>query len=171
MKKQSSGLLIYRQISAELEVLLVHPGGPFWAKKDKGAWGVPKGEYETGDDPLVAARREFEEEIGQPAPKAETIELGEMKRQDGKVIKVWAVEGHLDVSVIKSNNFTMEWPPKSGNMQDFPEVDAANWFKLSEAVTKLHKGQAVFIERLANQLNIPYAPETVPEPPQQNSLF
>ncbi len=153
VKKQSAGLLVYRQKNGRLEVLLTHPGGPFFVKKD--AWGVPKGEYESNEDPTSAARCEFEEEIGQKAPEGELIELGEIKRADGKVIKVWAVEGDVDTSHITSSLFDLEWPPRSGKIQQFPEVDKARWFSLSQTSGKMHKGQEVFIKRLADHLNLP----------------
>lgn len=133
-------------------MLLVHPGGPFWAKKDKGAWSIPKGEYEQGEEPLAAAKREFAEETGRAAPEGEYIDLGEFKRKDGKTIKAWAVESDFDTSQLRSNTFEMEWPPRSGQKQEFLEVDKAVWAALSKASQKMHKGQPVFIERLAEYL-------------------
>jgi predicted NUDIX family NTP pyrophosphohydrolase len=133
-------------------VLLVHPGGPFWTKKD--SWGIPKGLYEGDEDPLTAAKREFEEEIGQPAPDGEAIDLGEIKISGGKIIKAFAVEGDLDVRVVKSNTFMMEWPPRSGQQIEVPEIDKAAWLPAAKAVTKMHKGQAEFIERLVEKLGI-----------------
>ncbi|MDB5161360.1 MAG: hydrolase [Candidatus Saccharibacteria bacterium] len=167
MKKTSAGLLIYRRHGDKLEVLLVHPGGPFWAKKDDGAWGIPKGEYEEGEDPQTAARKEFEEEIGQAPPPGDYVYLGEMKRSDGKQIKAWAAEGDLDVGEIKSNTFEMEWPPRSGKTAEFAEVDKADWVELSRAPAKMHKGQDVFLQRLAEHLGVQIEP---PEPA-QSSLF
>lgn len=172
MKKLSAGLLVYRLKNGQVEVLLAHPGGPFWAKKDLGAWSIPKGEYdENNEEPLAAAKREFEEEIGSKAPEGEYTELGEFRRKDSKTIQAWAVEGDLDVSEIHSNSFEMEWPPKSGQKQKFPEVDKAAWFSLNEATSKMHKGQAVFLERLANILHIPFGSEEVPDEPSQQQLL
>lgn len=132
--------------------MLVHPGGPFWTKKDKGAWSVPKGEYDEGEDSFAAAKREFAEETGRTAPEGDYIDLGEFKRKDGKTVKAWALESDFDVSKIKSNTFEMEWPPKSGQMQAFLEIDKAAWISLAKAPAKMHKGQYVFIERLAEHL-------------------
>jgi predicted NUDIX family NTP pyrophosphohydrolase len=145
MGKQSAGILLYRGG----EVLLVHPGGPFWAKKDAGAWSIPKGEYEEGDDPRVAALREFEEELGSALPAGtELVELGTVKQKSGKRITAFAAEGDLDADTISSNTFEMEWPPRSGRMQAFPEVDRAGWFSIEEAREKLNPAQAEFLVRL-----------------------
>ncbi len=153
MPKLSAGLLAYRRIGAELEVLLVHPGGPFWARKDDGAWSVPKGEYEPSEDPLEVARREFEEEIGQAPPDgAEPAWLGELRQPSGKVVSAWAMEGDLDVGEVRSNSFEMEWPPRSGQTQEFPEVDRAGWFGLREARRKILRGQMSFLDRLEEVL-------------------
>ena len=131
------------------EVLLVHPGGPFWAKKDAGAWSIPKGEHEEGDDPRACALREFEEELGTPLPAgAELTELGTVKLRSGKRVTAFAVEGDLDADAISSNTFTMEWPPRSGNMREFPEVDRAGWFDLARAREKLNPAQAELLVRL-----------------------
>jgi predicted NUDIX family NTP pyrophosphohydrolase len=131
------------------EVLLVHPGGPFWASKDAGAWSIPKGEHEEGDDPRACARREFEEELGTPLPAdAELTELGTVKLKSGKQVTAFAVEGDLDAAAITSNTFTMEWPPRSGKMREFPEVDRAGWFGLEEAREKLNPAQAELLVRL-----------------------
>ena len=149
MPKLSAGLLVYRRTGGELEVLIVHPGGPFWAKKDDGAWSVPKGEYEPDEDPLEVALREFEEEIGaEPPDHATAVSLGELRQPSGKVVRAWAVEGDLDVSEVRSNTFEMEWPPRSGRTQEFPEVDRAGWFGLEEARRKLLRGQVGFLDRL-----------------------
>jgi predicted NUDIX family NTP pyrophosphohydrolase len=129
-------------------VLIVHPGGPFWARKDEGAWSIPKGEYAEGEDPQACALREFEEETGTALPEGELIELGTAKQRSGKVVTAWAAEGDLDADAIKSNEFEMEWPPRSGRMRSFPEVDRAGWFGLDEAAAKLNPAQAVFLERL-----------------------
>jgi len=147
--KQSAGILLYRSPPAR-EVLLVHPGGPFWAKKDAGAWSIPKGEYEEGDDPRAAALREFEEELGSALPAGtELVELGTVKLKSGKRITAFAAEGDLDAETISSNTFEMEWPPRSGRMQAFPEVDRAGWFSIEEAREKLNPAQAEFLVRLA----------------------
>ena len=145
MAKQSAGILLHR----DGEVLLVHPGGPFWAKKDAGAWSIPKGEYEEGDDPRAAALREFEEELGSTLPAGtELVELGTVKQKSGKRITAFAAEGDLDAETIASNTFEMEWPPRSGRMQAFPEVDRAGWFSIEEAREKLNSAQAEFLVRL-----------------------
>jgi predicted NUDIX family NTP pyrophosphohydrolase len=130
-------------------VLLVHPGGPFWASKDAGAWSIPKGEYDEGDDPRACALREFEEELGTPLPAgAELTELGSVKLKSGKQITAYAVEGDLDPDTITSNTFTMEWPPRSGAAREFPEVDRAGWFDLERAREKLNPAQAELLVRL-----------------------
>ncbi len=135
------------------EVLLGHMGGPFWAKKDAGGWSVPKGEYEPDETPEAAARREFQEELGLPAPEGEYLPLGEVKQSGGKVVTVWAVEGDLDPAQVVPGTFEMEWPPRSGRTQEFPEVDRAAWFGLAEAEEKLLKGQRPFLARLGDLLN------------------
>ena len=146
--KRSAGILMYRRQSGQSEVLLVHPGGPFWMKKDLGAWFIPKGELEEGEDPLTAARREFFEELGSQAPGGDVLELGSVKNKSGKWIFAWGLEGDLDVSAVKSNTFALEWPPKSGKMRDFPEVDRACFFALAEARAKLHPAELPLLERL-----------------------
>ena len=148
MPKRSAGILLFRGRGAELRLLLVHPGGPFWAKKDLGAWSIPKGEHEEGDVPLAVAHREFQEELGRPAPAGDAIELGELVQPSRKVITAYAIEGDFDPSRLKSNLFEMEWPPKSGRLQSFPEVDRAAWFSVEEARDKLLPGQRPFIDRL-----------------------
>ena len=130
----------------------MHPGGPFWARRDAGAWSIPKGEYEPGDDPFQAARREFEEELSSPPPAGEAVDLGEVKQKGGKLVCAWAIEGDLDPSDIKSNTFAVEWPPRSGRMQEFPELDRVEWFDLDTAREKLVKGQRAFLDRLAESL-------------------
>ncbi len=148
MATQSAGILLYRTPPAH-EVLLVHPGGPFWAKKDAGAWSIPKGEYDEGDDPRACALREFEEELGTALPEdTELVELGTVRQKSGKVITAFAAEGDLDPETITSNTFEIEWPPRSGRMQAFPEVDRAAWFSLAEAREKLNPAQAEFLVRL-----------------------
>jgi predicted NUDIX family NTP pyrophosphohydrolase len=147
MKKRSAGILTYRRSGPGLEVLLVHPGGPFWAKKDLGAWSIPKGEYEESEDPLAAAQREFREELGAEVDGA-FLDLGTLVQPSRKEIIAWAVEGDFPVAELKSNTFEMEWPPKSGKRRQFPEVDRAAWFGVEEARRKILPGQVEFIERL-----------------------
>ena len=135
-------------------MLLVHPGGPFWARKDAGAWSIPKGEYDDTEDPLVCALREFEEETGTALDAEKPAELGSIKQRSGKLVTAWAAEGDLDADSIRSNTFTMEWPPRSGTMAAFPEVDRAGWFGLDEAREKLNPAQAEFVDRLAERLGL-----------------
>jgi predicted NUDIX family NTP pyrophosphohydrolase len=150
MTKRSAGLLLFRR-KPELEVFLVHPGGPFWAKKDLGAWSIPKGEYEAGEDPLAAARREFLEETGF-AIEGAFVPLGEVKQAGGKVVSAWAIEKDLDAASIRSNLFSMEWPPRSGKSKEFPEVDRAAWHSPAAAMEKLNPAQAAFVTRLQEKL-------------------
>jgi predicted NUDIX family NTP pyrophosphohydrolase len=150
MPKTSAGLLLYRRVDGALEVLLVHPGGPYWARKDDGAWSVPKGEYEPGEDPLEVAMREFDEELGTAPPDGRAVPLGEVRQAGGKVVTAWAQEGDLDVTDMRSNTFELEWPPRSGRTQEFPEVDAAGWFSIDEARRKLNHGQLPFLDRLSD---------------------
>jgi len=138
---------MFRRRNSRLQVLLVHPGGPFWKNKDAGAWSIPKGECGEGEDPLDAAKREFEEETG-IKPDGQFITLGEVKQSGGKIISAWAFEGDCSTAEIRSNMFSLEWPPKSGHMRDFPEVDRADWFDLNEARTRILKGQIIFLDRL-----------------------
>lgn len=168
MAKQSAGILLYRTNNTGFEVLLIHPGGPFWAKKDTGAWSIPKGEFTEDEQPLAAAKREFAEELGIPVPDGEYVELGMVKQSGGKVVYAWAVPGDFDPSALKSNTFTMEWPPKSGQEQAFPEVDRAAWMGLPKAETKLLKGQLPFLAVLTEKLG-PLA--QTPASPEQVSLF
>ena len=152
MPKLSAGLLMYRWQGGELEVLIVHPGGLFWARKDDGAWSIPKGEYESGD-PLEHARREFAEELGTAAPElGEYLSLGQIKQGAGKLVSCWGIEGDLEVATIRSNSFEMEWPRGSGRIQEFPEVDRAGWFSMDEARAKLLGSQVPLLNRLAEQL-------------------
>ena len=152
MAKRSAGILLYRGEGDELRLLLVHPGGPFWAKKDQGAWSIPKGEYEEGEYALAVARREFEEELGAPAPAGDAIELGEIAQPSRKLITAFAIEGDFDPSMLRSNLFEMEWPPKSGSIRSLPEVDRAAWFTVAEAREKILPGQRPFIDRLLERL-------------------
>jgi predicted NUDIX family NTP pyrophosphohydrolase len=145
-------MLLYRPSGDSIEVLLVHPGGPFWAKRDLGAWSIPKGEYEPGDDPLQAALREFEEETGQAPPTEELLDLGSVTQRGRKVITAWAARGDLDPETVASNTFTMEWPPRSGNLREFPEIDRAAWFDPSTARQKLVSAQAELVDRLISAL-------------------
>jgi predicted NUDIX family NTP pyrophosphohydrolase len=147
MGKRSAGLLMYRLVGGNLEVFLVHMGGPYWAKKDAGAWSIPKGEYESDEDPFEAAKREFREETGS-APTGEFTRLKDLKQSGGKVVSCWALEGDCDAKAIRSNTFAMEWPLRSGKFQDFPEVDRAAWFSLDIAKEKIVKGQRSFIDEL-----------------------
>jgi predicted NUDIX family NTP pyrophosphohydrolase len=149
--KKSAGLLMYRRRNGELEMFLVHPGGPFWAKKDLGSWSIPKGEYTHGEEPFEVAKREFQEETSFKA-EGEFMALKPIKQPSGKIITVWAFEGDCDASKIKSNTFTIEWPPRSGKQQEFPEVDRAGWFTISIAKKKSTKGQIGFIDELCQLL-------------------
>jgi len=151
MPKQSAGLLMFRRRGGGLEVFLVHPGGPFWAKKDQGAWSIPKGEYEPDEDPLVAARREFAEETG-IVPEGEYVALTPLRQSGGKIVHAFAVQGDCDPQAIRSNTFVMEWPPRSGRQQEFPEIDRAGWFPLEQAKQKLLAAQVVLVEELARLL-------------------
>ena len=152
MARRSAGILLHRGGADRREVLLVQPGGPFWAKRDDGAWSIPKGEYADGEDPLAAARREFEEELGSALPgDAELRALGEVRQKNGKRVAAWAAEGDLDASAARSNTFEMEWPPRSGRRQEFPEIDRAEWFTLAQAREKLLPAQAAFLDRLEEE--------------------
>jgi predicted NUDIX family NTP pyrophosphohydrolase len=152
MAKRSAGILLYRDGaggSKTREVLLVHPGGPFWARRDDGVWSIPKGEYDEGEEPLACALREFEEELGSALePRGELVELGEVRQRNRKLVTAWAAEGDLDVSAVRSNTFTMEWPPRSGQTQEFPEIDRAEWFTLARAREKLIEAQVAFLDQL-----------------------
>jgi len=142
---------MYRRAGAGVEVLLVHPGGPFWAKKDLGAWSIPKGEYAAGEEPLAVAMREFEEETG-ARPRGDFLPLGESVQPSRKIVTAWAVEGDFDVGALKSNLFELEWPPKSGRRTSFPEVDRAEWFSIEHARKKILPGQSAFLDRLLSAL-------------------
>ncbi len=145
--KQSAGILLYRRRAGGREVLLVHPGGPFWQKKDLGAWSIPKGEFAPGEDPLAAAQRELHEETGLELLGPFTP-LSPVRQPGGKMVHAWAVEGDFDPSLLRSNTFTLEWPPRSGRHQEFPEVDRAAWFDLEEARRRINRGQASLLDQL-----------------------
>ena len=151
MPKRSAGLLLYRLTNGRPEVFLVHPGGPYWAKKDDGAWSIPKGEYTDDEEPLAAARREFEEETG-IRPEGKATLLGTIRQPGGKLVTAFAVEGDIDPHAIRSNTFSMEWPPRSGRMRSFPEVDRAGWFGKEAAERKILRGQLPFLQALWEHL-------------------
>jgi len=155
MPERSAGVLLYRRRGGAIEVLLVHPGGPFWRNKDEGAWSIPKGLYAGGEDPLAAARREFFEETGMQA-EGECLDLGSFRQPSGKIVTAFALEGDLDLAAFRSNTFALEWPPKSGRLQDFPEADRAGWFAPAEAQRKILKGQLPILQALLAR---------VPQPP------
>ncbi|HTS40292.1 MAG TPA: NUDIX domain-containing protein [Xanthobacteraceae bacterium] len=152
MPKRSAGILLYQHRSDGIEVLLVHPGGPYWARKDVGAWSIPKGEIGEGEDALTAARREFQEETG-TAVEGDAISLGEARQKSGKIICAFAIEGNLKADALVSNRFEMEWPPRSGRRASFPEVDRAEWFSPDAAMKKITSSQKVFVERLLTTLS------------------
>jgi predicted NUDIX family NTP pyrophosphohydrolase len=151
VSKVSAGIAMYRRAGAGIEIFLVHMGGPFWAKKDEGAWSFPKGEYEEGEDPLLAARREFQEETSFEVD-GDFVALDPIKQRGGKVIRIWAVEGDCDAGAIRSGTFSMEWPRGSGRQREFPEVDRAGWFSPSEAKRKLVAGQIGFVEQVCERV-------------------
>jgi predicted NUDIX family NTP pyrophosphohydrolase len=148
----SAGILLYRQPNGALEVLLVHPGGPVWARRDLGAWSIPKGEYGEDEEPVAAARREFAEELGSPLPAGDLVDLGEIRQKSGKRVHAWAIAGDLDADRIQSNLFMMEWPPRSGQTQEFPEVDRAEWFALPAARERINPAQVPFLDRLEEMI-------------------
>lgn len=152
MAAHSAGILLHRGDGEQLRVLLVHPGGPAWSRRDRGAWSVPKGEYEPQDDPLSAARREFEEELGVPPPEGPVEDLGEVRQRAGKRVRAWAIRGELEVDSITSNTVPLEWPPRSGKTIEIPEVDRAEWFSLDDARQKINPGQLPLLERLQRLL-------------------
>jgi predicted NUDIX family NTP pyrophosphohydrolase len=153
MQQASAGLLMYRMSGSVLEVFLVHPGGPFGAKRDQGAWSVPKGLIGEGEDKLDAAKREFAEETS-ILPSEPFIYLGEIRQKSGKYVYAWAFEGNCDSSQVKSNTFTLEWPPKSGQMKEFPEIDKGEFFSLSDALRKINQNQGEFLDRLEKHLGL-----------------
>ena len=151
--RTSAGILLYRwNAQGGCEVLLGHMGGPFWARKDDGAWSMPKGEHGPDEDPFDVARREFEEELGSPVPATDFQPLGQLRQSSAKLLTVWAAEGDLDATASRSNTFTLEWPPRSGKLQELPEIDRSAWFPLAEARVKLVKGQVPFLDRLLDHL-------------------
>ncbi|HXW17179.1 MAG TPA: NUDIX domain-containing protein [Candidatus Acidoferrales bacterium] len=147
MAKHSAGLLMYRKLRGQVEVLLAHPGGPFWAKKDEGAWSIPKGEVDRGEDVLDSAKREFAEETG-IEPRGKLSALGSVRQKSGKIVTAWAFEGDCDPQTIRSNTFAMEWPPRSGKQQEFPEIDRAAFFSIEAARTKILASEAELLSRL-----------------------
>jgi len=147
MPKMSAGLLLYRKLNGVMEVFLVHPGGPFWAKKDDGAWSIPKGEFDAGEDPLAAAKREFQEETGLVA-EGKFQSLKPIRQKGGKIVYAWALPLDLEAAAVKSNTFSMEWPPGSGRMREFPEIDRAGWFTMDVAKRKILKSQVDLLEQL-----------------------
>jgi predicted NUDIX family NTP pyrophosphohydrolase len=151
--KRSAGILVFRVRAGTIEVLLGHMGGPYFARKDASAWSIPKGEYEQDETPEAAALREFQEELGLPVPEGEHIPLGETKLSGGKIVTIWAVAGDLDPELVVPGTFEMEWPPRSGRLQEFPEIDRAGWFDLETAAVKLGAGQRPFLDRLAQHLS------------------
>lgn len=153
--KRSAGILLFRQPASGVEVLLGHLGGPFWARKDDGAWGIPKGELEPGEDPLAAARREFTEELGLPVPDGDLRPLGDVRQPGGKLVTIWALAADLDPATIVPGTFQMEWPPRSGRHQEYPELDRVAWFDLPTARQKILRGQVPFLNHLTTLLAAP----------------
>jgi predicted NUDIX family NTP pyrophosphohydrolase len=153
MANQSAGILLFRVKNKELQIFLVHPGGPFWQKKDIGAWSIPKGEFSQDEDALTAAKREFDEETGSTI-SGDFIELTPVKQKAGKYIYAWAIKGDIDPATITCNSFSMEWPPKSGKRQQFPEVDKAGWFNVQVAKEKINPAQTLLIEELQNKVEV-----------------
>jgi len=146
--RKSAGILLYRFTDGVLEVLIGHMGGPFWARRDAGAWSIPKGESLPGEELVDVARREFAEEMGSPVPATEFLELGELRTSSSKLVTIWAAEGDLDAAATRSNTFSLEWPPRSGRVQEYPEIDRSAWLPVEQAREKLVKGQAPFLDRL-----------------------
>ncbi|TDE02425.1 NUDIX domain-containing protein [Jiangella asiatica] len=150
--KRSAGIVLWRTGPDGVEVLLGHMGGPFWTRKDAGAWSIPKGEYDDDEEPAAAARREFTEELGLPVPDGDLVELGTVKQSGGKTVTAWALAGDLDPAAVVPGTFELEWPPRSGRRQAFPEVDRVAWFDLGTAREKIVKAQAAFLDRLGAQV-------------------
>jgi predicted NUDIX family NTP pyrophosphohydrolase len=149
MPKKSAGILMYRRTRDGIEVLLVHPGGPFWSNRDLGAWSIPKGEYAESEDPEASARREFAEELG-VEPQGDLLLLGELRQKSGKLVTAFALEGNFDIATLRSNTFDIEWPPRSGHIRSFPEVDRADWFALPVAREKIIASQSPFLDGIEN---------------------
>jgi len=162
--KLSAGVLLHRVTGRVVEVLIGHPGGPFWARKDDGAWSIPKGEYGSGEDPWQAARREFAEELGCPLPPGPRVAFDPVKQPSGKILTVFAVAADLDITHARSNTFTMEWPKGSGRLQEFPELDRVAWVPVAQARTKLLTGHVVFLDQLMAQPHLAGLHEEAPEP-------
>lgn len=162
MSRESAGLLVYRRTAAGFDVLLAHPGGPLWARKDEGAWSIPKGEIESGEDPLAGAQREFEEETGHPAPTGPCLPLPSVRQPGGKIVHAWAVEGDLDPRVLRSNTFEMEWPPRSGRRRAFPEVDRFAYFPIETARRKILRGQRPLLDALVDLFSKTRRPGVMP---------
>lgn len=146
--RTSAGILVWRRTGGGVEVLLGHMGGPYWARRDDGAWTIPKGEYEPDEDPLTAAAREFTEETGLPVPAGRLVELGDVRQSGGKLVRAWAVEGDVDAAAARSNTFELEWPPRSGRTRRFPELDRFAWFDVATARAKILTAQAQLLDRL-----------------------
>jgi predicted NUDIX family NTP pyrophosphohydrolase len=153
--RRSAGILLFRRRAGTVEVLLAHPGGPFWARRDAGAWSVPKGEYDDDEPPQVAARREFTEELGLPVPDGPMLPLGEIKQRSGKVVIAWAIEADLDPSTVTPGTFELEWPRGSGRMVETPEIDRVAWWTLEEARLRMVSGQQPFLDRLTEPIGPP----------------
>jgi predicted NUDIX family NTP pyrophosphohydrolase len=147
--RRSAGIVLWRRRGGDIEVLLGHMGGPYWARKDRGAWTIPKGEVEAGEEPLAVAVREFAEELGVPVPAGQFVDLGEVRQSGGKIVRAWSVEGDFDPETMVSNTFELEWPPRSGRMQAFPEIDRAAWFDAPTARIKVVTGQRALIDRVS----------------------
>lgn len=152
MIKKSAGILLFRKKNGSIQIFLVHPGGPFWKNKDEGAWSIPKGEFTDEEDPLTAAKREFKEEVG-ISISGTFLELTPIKQKSGKIVYAWAVENDIDIIEINSNYFEMEWPPRSKQLKQFPEIDKGAWFDVAAAMEKINKGQVAFIQELADKLS------------------
>ena len=153
VSKQSAGILLFRRQGGDLEVLLAHMGGPFWARRKAGSWTIPKGLIEEGEEPLAAARREFEEELGSPPPEGPVVDLGEIRQASGKHVRAWAIEGDFEPSCLNSNTCEVEWPPRSGQIQQVPEIDRVEWQRPDAIGERLIKGQIAFVERLVTSLS------------------
>jgi predicted NUDIX family NTP pyrophosphohydrolase len=151
--KRSGGILVFRRTSGQVEVLIGHMGGPFWARKDTAAWSIPKGEIDEDEQPLAAARREFAEELGLAPPAGDPIDLGEVRQSGGKLVSVWAIEGDLDPADVVPGTFQVEWPPRSGQLREFPELDRVEWLDVDTAADKLVTAQRVFLDRLTASLH------------------